>query len=503
MIRFILNNQTIETDLPRGSTVLDFVRYHKNLKGTKIGCREGDCGACTILVGELSDEKVKYRTQTSCLMPIANAIGKHIVTVEGINKENGELTEVQSAMVEESGTQCGFCTVGFVMSLTNFCIDETPKTVDSAISAIDGNICRCTGYKSIERASARICSALSEPSAVADGLSIKPKSFDGLNFAILNEIVPEYFANIKERLSEISNFKFQVSNPENPKSEITNPKFVGGGTDLYVQRPEEMAQTEAENLFDNRKLRFIKESGEFIEIGASTVVTDLLESSLMQNLFPQLFKHLKLVSSTPIRNMATLAGNLVNASPIGDMTAWFLALDAEISVRTASGSDRVIPLRDFYLGYKKLAKTEDEFISKICFQTDFTHFNFEKVCKRTYLDIASVNTAISLKIRSPRVSKGGNIHVDDSALAHARASVIEHAHVSAGGVAPIPLYLQKTSEFLRGKEISEPTIIEANEILQTEISPISDVRGSESYKRLLARQLFTAHFVELFDYQNR
>jgi xanthine dehydrogenase small subunit len=107
MIKFILNNQIVETDLPKGATVLDFVRYHKNLKGTKIGCREGDCGACTILVGELHSDAVKYRTQTSCLMPLVNANGKHIVTVEGINKENGELTEVQQAIVDESGTQCG------------------------------------------------------------------------------------------------------------------------------------------------------------------------------------------------------------------------------------------------------------------------------------------------------------------------------------------------------------------------------------------------------------
>jgi xanthine dehydrogenase small subunit len=462
MIRFILNNQTIETDLPKGSTVLDFVRYHKNLKGTKIGCREGDCGACTILVGELSGEKVKYRTQTSCLMPVANANGKHIVTIEGINKENGELTEVQSAMVEESGTQCGFCTVGFVMSLTNFCIDETLKTNEMAVSAIDGNICRCTGYKSIERACSLVVG--SQQSAVGS---------ETLKTAIEKEIVPEYFAGIKER---ILNLKSEISNP---KSQIPNPNFfVSGGTDLYVQRPDEMVYAEAENLFDDGELRFIKEAGEFIEIGASTVVTDLLESAAMQNLFPNLYKHLKLVSSTPIRNMATLAGNFVNASPIGDMTAWFLALDASIVFNTT----RQIPLRDFYLGYKKLAKSEDEFITGIRFQTDFTHFNFEKVCKRTYLDIASVNTAISLKMSGDR---------------------IEFAHVSAGGVAPIPLYLRKTSEFLRGKEISETTISEASAILQTEISPISDVRGSESYKRLLARQLFTAHFVELFDYQNR
>ncbi len=488
MIKFILNDKTIETDLPRGTTVLDFVRYHKNLKGTKIGCREGDCGACSILVGELVDDSVKYRTQTSCLMPLANANGKHIVTVEGINKENGELTNVQQAMVDESGTQCGFCTVGFVMSLTNFCIDDAPKTNEMAVSAIDGNICRCTGYKSIERAAEKLTQALSVPSAVADGLSL----------AIEKEIVPEYFSGIKKRIEIL---KSEISNP---KSKIQNPKFLAGGTDLYVQKPEEMVGAPAQNLFDDPDLRKIEEVGDFIEVGASVVVTDLLESPIFRRIFPNLYKHLKLISSTPIRNMATLAGNFVNASPIGDMTVWFLALDASVVLSVPSAAadgltQREIPLRELYLGYKDLAKTESEFIKTIRFRKDVQHFNFEKVSKRTCLDISSVNSAISVKIRSPHVSKGGM--QSESTLADARVSVIDEAHVAAGGVAPIPLYLKKTSEFLRGKEINETTITKANEIMQSEISPISDVRGSESYKRLLLRQLFTAHFFELFGYQ--
>src|ERR1044071_6188282 len=136
MIEFILNDQDISTDQPLGSTVLDFVRYHKNLKGTKIGCREGDCGACTVLVGELVGHEVKYRSMTSCLMPLANAAGKHIVTIEGINPADGSLTPVQRAMVDESGTQCGFFTVGFVMSLTGFCVDGTDKSEQMAVSSI-------------------------------------------------------------------------------------------------------------------------------------------------------------------------------------------------------------------------------------------------------------------------------------------------------------------------------------------------------------------------------
>ncbi len=487
MIKFILNNQTIETDLPKGETVLDFARYHKNLKGTKIGCREGDCGACTILVGELNKDSVKYRSMTSCLMPLANANGKHVVTVEGINKQGDELTEVQQALVDRSGTQCGFCTVGFVMSLTGFCIDETAKTDESAISSIDGNICRCTGYKSIERAAESLTKVLSEKNGQSR-----------IGFAIEKGIVPGYFFDIKNRLellrtapenesseeenrSQTHAAKFGMEDTytsESSKSKIENRKpFVGGGTDLYVQRPEEMVYAPAENLFDNSELRFVEENGEFVEIGASAVVTDLLVSPVMQNLFPNLYKHLKLVSSTPIRNMATIAGNFINASPIGDMTAWFLALNASI----VFNNDREIPLRELYLGYKTLAKRDDEFITKIRFRKTFTHFNFEKVSKRTFLDISTVNTAISLKVEN---------------------NLITGANVSAGGVAPIPLYLQKTSAFLRGKEISGETISQANDILQTEISPISDVRGTESYKRLLLRQLFTAHFVELFDYQS-
>jgi xanthine dehydrogenase small subunit len=467
VITFILNNETVQTSLPAGTTVLDFVRYDQNLKGTKIGCREGDCGACTVLVGELTSDSVNYRSMTSCLMPLANAAGKHIVTVEGINPPDGSLTGVQQAMVDESGTQCGFCTVGFVMSLTGFCVDDTAKSRASAVSAVDGNICRCTGYKSIERAAETLAVQMCASQHVSKG--------ETLDSAISLGMVPEYFADIKNRLQDLE--------AANPKSAIPNPKFfVAGGTDLYVQRHDEMVHAPADNLFYNDELRGIRETGEFIEIGASVTVTDLLVSPVMQGIFPDLYKHLKLVSSTPIRNMATLAGNFINASPIGDMTAWFLALNASLIF----DNGRELPLRELYLGYKTLARKDDEFIKTIRFRApvgDF-RFNFEKVSKRTCLDIASVNTAISIIVSAP--SNGD------------RSAFILEAHASAGGVAPTPLYLKKTSQFLRGKEISDEVVSKALEIVQTEISPISDVRGSEEYKRLLLKQLFTAHFVELF-----
>ena len=491
MIEFILNNQDIATDLPAGSTVLDFVRYHKDLKGTKIGCREGDCGACAVLVGELVGSEVKYRTMTSCLMPLANASGKHIVTIEGINPDDGSLTPVQQAMVDESGTQCGFCTVGFVISLTGFCLGTPAPSralVDQAVSSVDGNICRCTGYKSIERAAEEISRQLAEGGRQSD------------------EFVPQYFASIKVRLGKIHSADRQLPT-------ANRQLFVSGGTDLYVQRPDAMADAASAHLFYDENLRGIRDLRDIIEIGASVTVTDMLESRVMQSIFPDLYPHLKLVSSTPIRNMATLAGNFVNASPIGDMTVWFLALDAEITldsadrVRTGNGSDRVLPLKDLYLGYKHLAKSDDEIITAIRFRkpTGDFRFNFEKVSKRTYLDISTVNTAISFRVSSPHVSKGSSS--PSRALTYVRAAIagdtrptdtIIDAHVAAGGVSAIPLYLKETSAFLRGKEVIAETIADANEIMQSEISPISDVRGTEAYKRLLLRQLFTAHFVELF-----
>ncbi len=513
MTEFILNRDDISTDQPPGSTVLDFVRYHKNLKGTKIGCREGDCGACTVLVGELQNDAVKYRTMTSCLMPLANASGKHIVTIEGINPTDGSLTPVQQAMVDENGTQCGFCTVGFVMSLTGFCIDRvncsrvgslhvskgSTSPLEDTISSIDGNICRCTGYKSIERAA----KLLSEPEAVATGFP---------------SLVPDYFDGIPQRLAGINSL---------PQPAAASVSFVAGGTDLYVQRPDAMAEAASAHLLYDDALRGIRDLGDHIEIGASTTVTDLLESPIMNAVFPDLYKHLKLVSSTPIRNMATLAGNFINASPIGDMTVWFLALNAEISLGTQAfppaspprgESTRTIPLSRLFRGYKQLAKEPYEYITAVRFKkpTADHYFNFEKVCKRTYLDIATVNTAISLKCESlpgkawtpPALSESGSSPYEggvSAALGGRGGSLrdtveylILDAHVSAGGVAPIPLYLRETSSFLVGRTVNEETIEKANEIMQLEISPISDVRGSEEYKRLLLRQLFRAHFLESF-----
>jgi len=459
MIRFILNNQLVETDHRTGSTVLDHVRYHKMMKGTKIGCREGDCGACTILVGDLENGELVYRSMTSCLMPLGNANGKHIVSVEGVNMQ--ELSPVQQAMVDTNGTQCGFCTIGFVMSLTGYVLNENTKQYEDAIAAIDGNICRCTGYKSIERAAAILSKKMED----------KPGQ-ETIDWLVANNFVPEYFSQIKERLQQL---KQNLTGTQIGTDGVTEKMMVGGGTDLLVQKSLAVKKSTVQHLFDASFLKGISfENGE-CHIGASVTVTEFAESKIIQGFFPDLAKYIKLVSSTPIRNMATIAGNLVNASPIGDMSIFFLALDSSLQLNR-SGNTRNIKLRDFYKAYKQTDKAPDEIIEKIIFEPPQNSlFNFEKVSKRTHLDIASVNSACQIKLN------------DDGTIAD--------MHLSAGGVAPFPKYLTNTVAFLKGKFINAENIEQAIEIINGEIAPISDARGTETYKRLLLRQLFLAHML--------
>ncbi len=458
MIKFILNEKEVSTDLSAGITLLDFVRYHKNLTGTKIGCREGDCGACTVLIGELINDELNYRSVTSCLTPLGNVNGKHVVTIEGINFESA-LNPVQQAMHDESATQCGFCTPGFVMSLAGFCLSKKEANAENAIASVDGNICRCTGYKSIERSAIKISELMQQR-----------KNEEPNVFVAEQKILPEYFKTIKEKLKNV-----QQSITNNQSSNV----FVGGGTDLYVQKHDEIAHAEIDFLFDKKELKGITKENNKCIIGASATVTDFRESKIIQQYFPNIHKHTKLISSTPIRNIATIAGNFVNASPIGDLTIFFLALDAHL-VLNDNGKTREVALRKFYNGYKQLDKKPEEIIQCIWFElpTKNTKFNFEKVSKRTHLDIASVNSALSITVEE---------------------NIITAAGLSAGGVGPIPKFLEKTSEFLKNKNISDETIAEAIEIAQTEISPISDARGTEVYKRLLLGQLIKAHFIELFE----
>lgn len=469
MTEFILNHRPVRSNAAPGTALLDVIRYQEHLPGTKIGCREGDCGACTVLVGTLREDRVEYRSMTSCLLAMANVHGKHIVTVEGLTDElpHGagveRLNPVQQAMVDQGATQCGICTPGFVVSLTGCSLSPEPVTKELAVRAMDGNICRCTGYKSIERAA----------EAVAGQLAGKDEQ-DPVEWAVAHGFVPGYFKGIAERLKHIAKQATEV----NPAASV-----LGGGTDLYVQKHDAMLHAAIHPLADDPALKGIRLEGGQCIIGGGTVAGELLDSKELRGFFPNLENQLLLVSSTPIRNMGTVAGNFVNASPIGDLTAIFIALDSTITLSTGTGRGnghgRNLKLKDLYLGYKQLDKSPEEIVTSVRFKVPGkgTRFHFEKVSKRTYLDIASVNSAIRLEVDG---------------------DVIREAHASGGGVAATPKYLANTSAFLAGKELVPTSIREAIAVMNDEIAPISDVRGTADYKRLLLRQLFFAHFLELF-----
>ncbi|UCH98597.1 MAG: FAD binding domain-containing protein [Candidatus Aminicenantes bacterium] len=474
MIRCIINNREVETSLPTGSVALDFIRQQQKLFGTKEGCREGECGTCTILIGELKDHDLQYKTTASCLLPLGELDKKHIVTVEGLNTDALSLTLVQQALVEEGASQCGFCTPGIVMSLTGFLLSSQTLDYQDAVDALDGNICRCTGYASIQRAARKLCDTFAPQLEKSNGKN-------RIKQLVKSSVLPDYFLQIPRRLNAPGPGEPPHPTPsKHPPAEGSKKIIVAGGTDLYVQQPEDLVDKNLEFVSRRSDLTGMQRKNNWLFIGAGTTVEEMKHSPLINELFPNMKDYLNLVSSTIMRNRATLAGNIVNASPIGDLTIILLALEADLCL-VKGKTRRELQLKEFFKGYKKLDMKKGEIIETIEIPIPYpgcdSRFHFEKVSRRKYLDIASCNSAISLEL-------DGNM--------------INDIHLSAGGVAPIPLYLEETCSWLRGKEVTAANICEAVKIVEQEISPISDVRGSAHYKSLLLRNLIFAHFITLF-----
>lgn len=462
-INFVLNNESVTAEVNPAITVLDYLRSNKKLTGTKEGCREGDCGACTVIIGTLEKNKINYKTVNSCLMPVVDLNGKHIVTIEGLN-ENG-LSAVQENMVDEGGTQCGFCTPGFIMSITNYFLTHSEYSLDEAVDALDGNICRCTGYEGIKRSVNNVVEILKNENG----------SKRDLNLLIDHKIIPQYFLNVPKLLK---NLQKDFIEKKTPKRKAKVNYLVSGGTDLYVQRWDELYGSEINFISSLNTSENISKSKNILIIKGTTTIEEFKESKVVQKYFPQLKDSLKLFGSLPIRNRATIAGNIVNASPIADAANILLALNAKV-VLTNKNKKRRFPLDEFYVGYKKTKLNAGEIIGTVEIEIPKKGFlfNYEKVSRRTYLDIASVNSSMLVEMKK---------------------DTIKNVRLSAGGVAPIPFLLSNTSSFLIGKIINNETIDEACKIAALEISPIGDARGSKEYKTLLLQKLIVAHFIKLF-----
>jgi xanthine dehydrogenase small subunit len=452
-IRFLVNDREIASREAPGRLVLDFLRRDLGLVGTKEGCREGDCGACMVWVGELRGEQVEYLPMTSCLVPLGELQGKHLVTIEGLDL--GQLSTVQQAIVDHGASQCGFCTPGIVMSLTALLTTPAEQEIDGEVEkALGGHLCRCTGYRSLRAAGDQALSRIGER---------------GIEALVAAGELPAAFRAVKDRLAALA-----------PEDAEADPTFAGlaiaGGTDLYVQRGESLPLRPVQ-LLGRKRRRGIDRHGEKIVIAAATSFTELEQSPELRELFPGLSAAMDTIASWQIRNRATLGGNLVNASPIGDMTVLFLALDAELSLRRGPLTmGRTLALADFYLGYKKLAKAEDELLESIAIVATPRPISFEKFAKRRALDIASVNSACAFSWHDGQMTQ---------------------VRLAAGGVAPIPMRLRAAEAELEGRVPSLERVLAAITAADAEIAPIDDIRGSAAYKRLLVRQALIGHFTKL------
>jgi xanthine dehydrogenase small subunit len=449
----LVNNREIETDRPLGSSLVDFLRDELHLHGTKIGCREGDCGACTILVGNLVDGSLRYRTMASCLTPLGNVLGKHVVTIEGINLTG--LTFIQEAFVEANGTQCGFCTPGFILSVYGFCLGEGALTLPNALDAIAGNICRCTGYASIARA--------------VEVIVAKVQTLDRENpipWLVANRFLPAYFQEVRERLQAMAQ---QPSVPAGDAGYV-----LAGGTDLLIQDFEGAQDAREVRLLalreDYRRIEVLEDR---CELGAACTLSEVMASRALQAVLPGLEDDLRLIASHPIRNMGTVGGNLANASPLGDLTVILMGLESTLRL-SRRGQTRELPLRDFFVSYKKTRLEPGEIIEGVWFEKPDgnTRFSFEKASKRRHLDMATVNSSLRLVLEQ---------------------GIVQRACLAAGSLGPTVLHLAATSAFLVGRRLDNATFREANRIAQAEISPLSRHPGDGDHKRTLLRQQLLIH----------
>lgn len=454
-IHFLLNDTEICAAEHPGMLVLDYLRKSQRLMGTKEGCREGDCGACTVLIGELNSDHVVYKPVTSCLMPLGELYGKHLVTVEGLNMHH--LSPVQQAIVDEGATQCGFCTPGIVVSLTGYLMkDSVVMSKEDVTKSLSGHLCRCTGYRSLKQC--------------ADSLRKAVENQTGIKVLVEKSMLPEYFLEIPARLRRI------------PKLSSTMGKtpdfFIAGGTDLYVQKGDILPESHIHVLNMHQEMKGVSKKEGYIHVGALTTFEEFANHPEIINIVPGIHTYMSYIASLQIRNRATLGGNIVNASPIGDMTVLLLVLEAVLVLKNGLKS-REVPITSFFQGYKRLNKTPSEILTEILIPepSSGTKNNFEKVSKRKYLDVASVNSAMKVRCEDGIICEIG---------------------LALGGVAPVPLFLKATSQYFLGKQVSKETIESAFPIVQREISPISDIRGSAEYKKLLTRQLVIAHFTKLF-----
>jgi len=475
-IRFVLDGRIVEVDFRKSSglkpttTLLNWLRTLPGHKGVKEGCGQGDCGACTVVVATPSGKgKLVYKTIDSCLVFLPMVHGKQVITVENLSvpgKNNKTLHPVQQALVDVHGIQCGYCTPGMVMSLFGLYKNHPQPSRKIIGDALTGNLCRCTGYRSVIRAAQQAC------------MNPEPDHFSDREKEVctLLEGIRANQETIEIGMGNQTYFRpFTLTEALRLRRDNPDALIISGSTDVAIrQTKHKEVLSRIIDLSGVEELQAIREDKGQLIIGAGASVEEIRQFSGKR--FPVLVRLLNVFGSLQIRNMATMGGNIASASPVGDTLPFLVASGAKV-ILSGGASERTIPVEDFITGYRVTGLRKDELIREIMIPIPATgtRIGFYKISKRKDLDISTVSGAFRINMVLGAVT--------DIILAF-------------GGMAVTVVRGRRAEQYLKGKKWTRETVKEAIQVLAGEFDPISDARASAEYRHTVAGNLLLKFYLE-------
>ena len=460
----------------------EFLRRDLGLVGTKVVCAEGDCGSCTLLIGRVRNSELFYEGINSCIQYLYQLDCAHIITVEGLKDEVQKIHPVQKAMIDALGSQCGYCTPGFVMSLVAMLETKEAMTRSSVLDGLTGNLCRCTGYEQIIDAALSLNQKeLPKASKRFDDKAMLADFTEHISQAVFCEFEEKWNRNSKKIQFYVPATLDEALEFKQKHQDVT---VVAGGTDISVQMNKERLEPACVmSLTHLSGLESFKINNKKVTIGARLSWSKLAEHC--QQHLPQFVEIIRIFASRQIKNSATIAGNIANASPIADSLPFLYVIDAEIELSGYQPNGEVVNKRwvrinQFYHGYKMTEMKQEELITRIRWNLPEAEevLKLYKVSKRKDMDISTFTAGIWLNLKKGK---------------------IQNARLAFGGVGPVVLRLPETEEYLLGKPLMHDIFREAGKKDRDEISPISDVRASSDYRSQLAENIMQKFFYEYCD----
>jgi xanthine dehydrogenase small subunit len=469
MVKFLLNQSVTTIDqIDPNTTVLDYLREHLYRTGTKEGCASGDCGACTVVIAQVENNDLVYRSANACITAVGSLHGKQLLTVEDL-KQNNQLHPVQKAMVDCHGSQCGFCTPGFIMSMFALRKNNTSTDKHKINESLGGNLCRCTGYRPIIDAAEQLFD------------QSQNDQFDGTEKTVVEQLNKINSELPQGSLCDLNKQFFSPSSSDQLADlllEYPQAKLLAGGTDLCLEFTQFLRDAEV-LIYTGRAtdLTQITLSEQTIELGAAVTYSQAAEYLI--EFYPDLKELIERLGSLQVRNQGTIAGNIGNASPIGDMPPVLIAMGAELVLRKGK-TTRVVAVEDYFVKYKVTVLQTSEFIEKIIIPRpqQNTQFKAYKISKRLEDDISATCGAFNIQIK--------NGHVVDIAIAF-------------GGMAEIPKRASHCEQALINQVWSEQTLELAIDEMAKDFTPISDFRASAEYRLLVSQNMLRRLFLEIQD----